>query len=336
EGQLLWLLTLAVERGIPIDDELEGYADAIGGTMGLRLRHLADRIDSGATLADELVRQRGLVSRPAALAAKVGEQTGTLAETLRAAAIRSTGSPAHASRASYVVGAVAYLWIIGFMLMGVASYCAYYIVPKMKAIFEDFDVELPLPTRMVIDVSDLFVRWGGLTLPLLLALVALCIAAGECYRRGWQNLSLPWLTRWFPRLDTPEILRNLARGVGTSHPLPPILKTLAEGHHRPHISERLSLVHDRVVQGEPPWSALQEFDLLRPAEVQLLAAAEQAGNLPWALHDVANRIERNREHRWQWWFEFIRPWPILLLGLLVGIYVAGMFLPIVKLITELS
>jgi hypothetical protein len=60
------------------------------------------------------------------------------------------------------------------------------------------------------------------------------------------------------------------------------------------------------------------------------------GNLPWALRDLADRLDRRREQRWAWWFEVLRPWPLIGLGLLAGAFAIGMFYPLVTLLHELS
>ena len=332
----LWFLTIAVERGVPLGPELAATGDAIGGREGRRWQQLADDIDDGATLPEALAARGELIPTTALLDARVGEQTGRLAETLRAASLRTSGAVGASSQASYLAGAAVYVWAVTLVLIGVVGFCMYNIVPKFKAIFEDFDVALPDVSIALIHASDVFVNWWFLFLPFLFVLLALSLIAGECYRRGWANVSLPWLTRWFPRLDTPGILRNLSLAVDSQTPLGDVLETLASHHHRPHIAERLRQVTAEVTNGGDAWQSLRGVGLLNPDEVGLLKAGESMGNLPWVLRNVAERIEGRRTERAKWWFEILRPWPILLLGLSAAFFVFGMFLPLLKLLRELS
>lgn len=336
ESYLLWLLTIAAEREMPLGPELEATGEAVGGRTGSQLLGVAGRLEDGQPLGRALAHRDALVPPPTVLAARVGEQTGTLAETLRDAAIRSSGTTYQSHQAAYLTGMVTYFWVVFFLFMGIIGFCMYYIVPKFKAIFEDFDVELPPVSVLLIEVSDLFVNWWFVGLPLFLTLIAVTIVGGEISRRGLKNLSLPWLTRWFPRLDTPDVLRNLSRAVQTQTPLPAVLETMSDHHHRPHIADRLQRVLTAVESGQDTWDQLRQNGLLRAREVDLLHSTAAAGNLAWGLRDVADRIERDRSHRWQWWFEVLRPWPILILSLIAAFFALGMFLPLVRLLHELS
>ncbi|MFV0443107.1 MAG: type II secretion system F family protein [Planctomycetaceae bacterium] len=336
ESYLLWLLTIAVERKLPLAPELSATGFAMGGRAGAQLMGVAERLEDGESLGRALAHRDSLVPPPDALAARVGEQTGTLAQTLRDAAQRVNGSSGQSQQTVYLTGILTYVWMVALLFAGIIGFCMYYIVPKYKAIFEDFDVELPEASLLLIEVSNLVVSWWFLGVPLILTALLATIFAGEVFRRGWRSLSLNWLTHWFPRLDTPDILRNLSRAVQTGTPLPPVLETLADHHHREHIRERLQRVLVEIERGHDPWDSLRQNRLLRTREVELLHASEVAGNLDWALRDVAERIDRDRSHRWQWWFEVLRPWPILILALMAAFFAVGMFLPLIRLLNELS
>jgi type II secretory pathway component PulF len=335
-AQMLWLLTIPVERRFPLIPELQASGEAIGGRTGRTLLSIAQNMEDGEPLSRAMAHRDAQLPPPAVLAARVGEQTGTLPEALRDAAIRASGRPSDGVQAAQITGVVTNFWAIILLLIGVVGFCMYYIVPKFKEIFEDFDVALPEVSVLVINASNLFVNWWFRGMPLVLTLLGLTLLAGECYRRGWQNLSLNWLTRWFPRLDTPDILRNLSRAVATGTPLPDVMETLAAHHHREHVCQRLWAVCGQTEHGRNPWEALAEQRLLRGSEVALLQSAETAGNLDWALRDVADRIELRRSHRLQWWVEVLRPWPVLILAGLAALFALGMFLPLVKLLNELS
>ncbi len=336
EGDLLWMLTTAVERDVPVPEELDAFADAVSGPTGAKLRRCADGLYDGLSLSQALSLYPAIVSPPAALAIRIGEQTGRLPEALRSTAQRTIGAPGSESRAAYTTGLLAYLVMMVFMLCGIVGFVMYYIVPKFKAIFDDFDVELPWMTVLVIEASDFVVDWWFLLGPLLPVIFVACIVLTECHRRGWKNVSMSWLTRWFPRTDTPDLLRNLAQGVHSGTPLAALLPTLARHHHRSHIRRRMERVATQVEQGGDPWTAMGAVGLLRPREVELLQAAAGLGNLGWGLDLLADRIDQRRRQRMQWWFEVLRPWPVLLLAGVAMLFVVGMFLPLVKLIHELS
>jgi protein transport protein HofC len=164
----------------------------------------------------------------------------------------------------------------------------------------------------------------------------LLVAAGVGYYIGWPNVRASWLTRWFPRFDAPDILRNLSEAVANQTPLSTVLPILTGYHHRPHVRERLTRVELAVEGGSSAWQALLQEGIIRRREAAVLESAQRVGNLPWALSMVADRIDTRHQYLVQWWFEVLRPWLVIAIGLVVAFICIGMFMPLIKLINDLS
>ncbi len=64
QTNLLWLLTIAVERGLPLPEELRASAAAVEGNSAEQLRRLADAVEAGESLGEALVRQPALFLVP--------------------------------------------------------------------------------------------------------------------------------------------------------------------------------------------------------------------------------------------------------------------------------
>ena len=89
-------------------------------------------------------------------------------------------------------------------------------------------------------------------------------------------------------------------------------------------------------RGADCWTSMLRQSLLTQSQVAILEAAERAGNLAWALRLLADRAEKRLEYRVRTVLEFVRPVLTLILGTAIAIVVIGMFLPLVKLLNELS
>ena len=76
--------------------------------------------------------------------------------------------------------------------------------------------------------------------------------------------------------------------------------------------------------------------LLNQREAALLRSAQRAGNLPWALEALGTRFEQRWQFRLMFWMEFVRPAVLIVLGLIVAVFDLAFFLPLVKLINDLS
>ncbi|MBT6495352.1 MAG: hypothetical protein HOL01_12445, partial [Planctomycetaceae bacterium] len=71
-------------------------------------------------------------------------------------------------------------------------------------------------------------------------------------------------------------------------------------------------------------------------ETALLSAAERAGNLDWALRRTADNVDSRISFRFNALVEFVRPVLMLLYAGVVGTVVVGLFMPLVKLLNDLS
>ena len=82
--------------------------------------------------------------------------------------------------------------------------------------------------------------------------------------------------------------------------------------------------------------SLLQTGLIRPADAAVLGAAEGVGNLPWALEEMADSALRRQIYRVQAALQVV--FPVLLLGLggIVGMFVVGLFVPLISLIQGMT
>ncbi len=334
QGRLLWLLTIAVENGMSLADELDAFALEFHGPRRLRLRDLADRLRDGSSLADGLEVDGKLLPAVDVLAIRVGEETGTLPATLRGAALRHAG----VMRQTYIDGSVAalasYYWLVIAALFVMLTSLMYWIVPKFKRIFEDFGVPLPDVTKAVIHLSDHIATYFWLIIPAVSLPMSLIFVLSYMYLVGWGNLNWPLMMRWFPRRDAPGVLRSLAVAAASGRPLTPVVGTMAERHPRRDLGERLERIGLSLEAGEAPWASLQEEGFLSLREADVVNAAARARHLPFALHSLADSIDRIRRQRLLWLIELVNPLVVLGLGAFVAVYCVAFFLPLIQIVNS--
>jgi type II secretory pathway component PulF len=199
-------------------------------------------------------------------------------------------------------------------------------VPKIKKIFEDFGVDLPAATELTVDVADLFAQFFPLMLLGALLLLIFLVARRLGYLGGRTPL-------WNPvRARAPAVLRTLGDAAAAGRPLIAVVSSMARHEWSGRVSRRLLAVRGTAETGRSLWRALAVTGFTTPAESRVFEAAERAGNLPWALREAADHIDRNRSHRLELGLEILRPLALLVIGLFVGLFAVGLFLPIVAII----
>jgi type II secretory pathway component PulF len=334
QGALLWSLAIAAERQLPLTSALEPFARGSGRWVR-KARRLESLLATGTSLPDAIDRVPGLVPLESVLAIRVGANTGLLPDALRTEARRL--STRESGLIETVTGGLVYIVALLTVFTAIISFVMYYIIPKFKKIFLDFGTELPALTIIVIETSDAIVEYFYLIVLIPVPIALACRALRAAGFGSWVtvgNLSIP--NPWQARTQLPHILRGLSLAVKAGRPLDSALTTMAVEHSDAPLRKRLSQIHSDVANGISCWQSCSVNGLLRRNEAALLESAERVGNLPWALTRLADHVERGILHRLHLIAESVEPLFILLMALILGAFIVGMFMPIVKLINDLS
>jgi type II secretory pathway component PulF len=329
QDALLWVLEVAADQGIPLGPGVQAFSSQVTGMYQIWTGALADLLRRGVPLPEALENIPRLVPRRSAFLIRMGWESGNLALGLKeAGATRETRQPVlHA-----IGGRMAYLgWVasIGFFIVG---FIMYFIIPKFEAIFKDFGVSLPELTILVIRTSHVVVDYAWLaTLAFLAALIY-----GVVGLLGPGDLSIPLFDQFFARRHMITILRSLSVVVSADRPIPQALYSLSQWYPTGWVRKRLVQASLDVSQGVDWTAALRETGLLSSSDVGVLASAQRAGNLAWALRELAETGERRWAYRLQAWSQLLFALTILMLGFLVFIITVAFFMPLITLIERLA
>lgn len=330
QDSLLSLLTVAVERGIPLAPAVDAFAREYGGRTRWRAEQLAGLLRAGWRLPDALHAVGGLVPANAQLLIDVGHDTGSLAPALRYAL---------ESRGPYVAfwvqlgSRLAYLGGLLFFAFTILSFMMLKIVPAFKKIFDDFEAELPSITIFLINISSLAADWIGLLPGLICAfLVPLLVLWGF----GALPFSLPLVDRLMRRLYVASLLEALSLVVSKQRPVEETIAAMARWCRRRPIRRRLEAVCADLAQGENWCESFSARGLIGTTDLIVLKSAQRAGNLSWALREMAQSGRRRIAYRLTALLQVAYPLVILSLGFLAMIYAVGFFIPVVSLIQRLT
>ncbi len=355
ENRLLWLMSLAVQHDRSVGGELQLYAMSLtsaqpgwrfwtrrgiarlfarGQTRELKQLNLViSDLEFGIPLGQALL-GRSLLSPDLVASINAAERGGYLKAALPDLTVRHTRDITTSISQESVFATACYVWIVGLAALQVLTFVMYYIIPKYRDIFLGFGTELPDVTLALIHVSDLLAKYWFLLTPLLtLAIGSLLLVqrlASGNHRR------LRWLLRWFPRLESPQLLNQLGSGISRASPLPDALESLAISELVDPQRRRLERLQLRLESGDPLADALHAEGLVTRREGAAIEAAARLDHLPWTLHALSRRIQQRRREIANWFIRLAEPLLILLLGLFALFYCLGMFLPLIKLLQDLS
>jgi type II secretory pathway component PulF len=329
---LLSTMAVAAERMMPMQPVIEAFAREHRWKLAAEARRLASRLEAGWLLPDAVDASGKLFPPEARVTIRVGHAAGTLAEALRNAA---GGRDSHDAVWSQVAGKVLYLAFVVFFGNLMVTFLMLKIAPAMQKIFVDFDAELPAITLLCFFVSGSTALYGGFLSAILFP--AMGLFTYYCLFRyiGWIHWDLPGVTRLLRRLHTAAILDALATVAQRNQSFRDAIATLARGYPKRAIRRRLRRVLADLEAGVDWCDSLARRGLIRPADRAVLQAASRAGNLPWALREMADSNRRRFAYRAHTWLQVLFTLVILMFGLIVLLFVVSYFLPLISLIRNL-
>jgi len=328
---LMWVLMAAAERGISLEAAAQAFGAERSDGIGRRAQNLADYLEAGLPLALALKRSRNPLAPAAMLAADLGQQTGTLGP-----ALRQVGPQIDEIQGAFREALEEFAYFVFLIFFGLLNltFIMLKIIPVFCRIFQDFDLELPRVTQALIAVSHVVVvYWPVFLLPILLILV---FGVGLFGYAVYPPTRLPLFNALHWRADCALVLRWLAIAVRRQRPMAEMVRLLAGYFPLAGLRRRLERAASRIDDGQEWSESLRQVGLIRRSEAALFQAAERAGNLAWALEEMADSGVRRATYRLRAWLNVLFPATVLVFGGGVFFIALGLMMPLFSLIQSLT
>ncbi len=330
--QILWGLSTAVDRGIPLHVALRIAGEERRDRMSCYTRMAATLLESGFSLSDTLKRVPHLLPPEARTTMIVGTECGASSAAIRRAAqMQQLDQPTWKA----LIARLIYFLCLFLVALGVLTFVTLKIVPQFVRIFNDFEIKLPPITQDWLSTMHWFGDHVAITIWPLFLLTVFLLSYAVLRYLGMARWDLPGMGRWTRRLDTVAILASLALVVKAQRPLVDGLRSLAACYPKGSIRQRLRLALVDIEQGMSWRDSLQAHGLVLPGEAAILAAAERLGNLAWALDELAASSRRRLAYRFELLIEMAFPAVSVVAGVVVFFTAVALFGSLVDLIRHL-
>jgi general secretion pathway protein F len=276
---------------------------------------VADALEDGGQLSEVLRYRLGLVSSETVLAARVGEASGQLAETLEQAhVLRDRFGTLWIKLAVHLVYPVM-LAILGTVVLWVQWQ---WVAPVLKdTVGEYLDAGMEVP-RIAYSGQEAALGLTGLTAVLVLVVAVIVLVQVSSTLR-WYIPGIAWYYRARMRAQVLEMLALLLR---VGRPLPEAFGVLAAAPLGGEVRARLAWAARLASQGQSPGACLRRTGLAPRRWVALLQSAQQRGHLPWAMRELGESLHRRLQRRFQRVINVVCP---LLVAVIGGTFAIGCF-----------
>jgi type IV pilus assembly protein PilC len=302
------------------------------------LADLVEDVSAGTPLSEAMEKHDRCFNRLYSSMVRAGEKGGVIDQILTRLAVFRERS---AEIRSKVVGAMIYPLVIVIVATVVVSAVIVWVIPKFQQIFDSFDVELPTPTQILLNVSSFTVSYWYIVfgLPaLLVVLHAVLMQRGGRYRYRIHKLRLK--IPMFGPLLLQALVAAFARTFGTliqaGVPHLDALAIVRDTTGNDVLVEAVEDIRRTVREGEGIARPMEETGLFDDLVCSMVDVGEQTGELDGMLLKVADAYEKSVDRRIDALFKVLEPLLLIIMAIFVGFIVISLFLPLMKIMQTLG
>ena len=235
-------------------------------------------------------------------------------------------------------GAFIYPAIVVVVMVLVVTIMMIFVIPKLTSLYTEIGAELPLPTKILVAVSNFMRGFWWLLLLLIFGFVYAFRVFAKT-ERGSQLLSrvvliLPIWGKIRKGLILSQFTRTLGLLIGTGIPIIVALKVVADILASPVFEDGIHVAIDKVERGSPLYVPLAENPAFPPILGQMLRVGEETGKVDEVLGRLSVYFEAESENSIRNLTTALEPVILVVLGLGVGILVISIILPIYNLTSQ--
>jgi len=322
-------LQTVIRAGIPMISGLRALEEQTSNArLKAAIKEMVQDIDKGSSLSDALTKQRRLFPELYTSMVKAGEIGGSLEEVLERLAtlleFQLKTKEMLKSAVRYPIFVVTTLVIAFLVLIN-------FVVPRFAVLFRGAKMELPLPTRMLLFVNDIFQNYAVY----LVIFVFILIGAFFLYKRTRPGtlaidrlkLGVPLIGPIILKICMSRFANMFENLIKVGIPVVRTLEVVSRTVGNEYIAQKILEICGKIEKGLGISRPLREAEIFPPLVIHLVSTGEQTGSLEEMLNEVSTHYDREITYsinRLSTWIE-----PLLTAGLsLMVLFLAlAIFLP---------
>jgi type IV pilus assembly protein PilC len=324
-----------VNAGLQITASLEILESQSSPAMGKVIGEILHEIQSGSSLSKALEKHRGVFDRVYVSLVEAGETAGVLDQVLERLA---DNLEAKRELQGKIKGAMVYPAIITGGMLIVGAIMIIFVVPKMTSIYQEFQADLPMSTKILIGISNFAVKaW-----PLMLAMIAGLVYGTKIALKTPRikdiidrfSFKIPVFGKLRKQMMLTDFSRTLGLLVGSGvlvvQALDIVKNSLSSHMYRKAVQNSI----EKVRKGFSLAVALAEEGIFPPILPKMIAVGEETGKIDEVLGKVAAYFAEESERSVKALTTAMEPLIMIILGVGVGFLIVAIIMPIYSLTSQ--
>jgi type IV pilus assembly protein PilC len=328
-------LATMINAGLPLANGLSILVRQSKPEMARLIATMLQEIEAGNAFGKALMKFPKSFNRIYVQLVNAGEMGGVLDTVLERLAENMEKDKEFRAKTK---GAMIYPVIVVIAMFAVGFVMMIFVIPQLTEMYNDFGAELPLPTRILIALSDFMVAFWWLVLG--------AIGFGIFLLKNWYKtetgeraidgylFKLPIIGELRKKIILTEYTRTMSLMLGAGVSLLQSLEIVTDGVGSISYRTALKDVYAQIEKGTSLSAAMSRYDIFPPILHQMMSVGEETGKLDEVLFKLSRYFEQESEQEVKNLTTAIEPLIMVVLGLGVGVMVIAIIMPIYELTSQ--
>ena len=307
-------------------------------TLKKIVNSLNDNISKGKTLAQAMQGYPKVFSSIFISMVKAGEQSGTLAESLKVVALQMDSSYALVRR---IRGAMMYPIVVVCAMIIIAIILLTYIIPTLMTTFSGLNVTLPWTTQLIVNFSNV-IRYHGILLGSSILIAVILLIAWHRSLSGkkffhYILIKSPIIGTIVKEVNSARTARTLSSLLNSGVDVVEAVQITGDVIQNVYYKAVLKKAEETIKKGEPISKVFGENEKLYPSFItEMMNVGEETGKMGEMLLGVAVYYEDDVEQATKDMSAVIEPLIMIIIGAAVGFFAVAVISPIYSLVNVIS
>ncbi|MFH1233233.1 MAG: type II secretion system F family protein [Patescibacteria group bacterium] len=327
-------LGIMLKAGISLSTSLNTLAKQTTNKKFAKvISNISVNVEKGVTFTESLKPHEKIFGQLFINMIESGEISGKLEEVLQQLFIQFKKQHELTSK---VNGALTYPIVILVAMLGIGAFMMIVIVPQITNMFKEFNAELPLPTKILIAVSDAIMKHGilfsiGLVLFIIVLTKILRTYKGQ-FIFQILLLKLPIFSMIIKKINLARFARTISSLLKTNIMIVKSFQITAGVMGNLHYRKALEEMAEKIKKGGKINEVIANYpSLFPPVVIQMISVGEGTGELDYILDELAQFYEGEVDQIMNNLPSIIEPILILTLGAIVGAMAVAIIMPMYSL-----
>lgn len=291
-------------------------------------KNIQDAVLSGTTFSQAL-QQTGKFSLYEVYSLQIGEETGKLIEVLQDLAKFYQNKIKQRRK---IVSALTYPCVVLTSSLGAVFFMLKFVVPMFGDVFKRFGGKLPWITEKIIGVSNAMENnfWRVVIFILLFIGFILFTRKTEKFREIFSRIVLrtPLIGNLVQKIYLARFCNSMRLLINAKLPLLRAIALIRQMINYYPIESSLQKVEDDIMNGKTLHESLQQFNVYPSKMIQLVKVGEETNQLDYFFGKISEQYIEEVEYKTSTLSSMMEPLIIIFLGLIVGVILISMYLPL--------